>query len=160
MPRRLWPRTGRRQATRLMRQRMPCRKPRPVSRPGPRRERAGTARGCNTFPRPLRRRPSRGSGRMARPAPRPNSNGRARQGRAHLSSDPRVRTARTLVRLQRFAEALTLLKPLALEDRPDQTDVRFLLGLASQPGIPAARTRGRGTPQTPGLSHSGVSGPS
>ena len=54
--------------------------------------------------------------------------------RAHLSSDPRVRTARVLVERQRFSEALTILKPLALEDRPDQTDVLFLLGLAASRG--------------------------
>ena len=59
---------------------------------------------------------------------------------AHLSSDPRVRTARALIHRNRFAEALEILKPLALEDRPDQTDVRFLLGLAASRGS-----------QTPGI---------
>ena len=128
-----------------MRQRMPCRKPRSVSRPGPRRERAGSARGCNTFPRPLRRRPSRGSGRRARPARRRVSAREAASESAHLSSDPRVRTARTLVKLQRFAEALRILKPLALEDRPDQTDVLFLLGLAASRGSQARWGQGRKT---------------
>ena len=54
--------------------------------------------------------------------------------RPHLSSDPRVNMARALVERNRFAEALEILKPLALEDRPDQTDVRFLLGLAASRG--------------------------
>ena len=58
----------------------------------------------------------------------------------HLLSDPRVRTARTLIQRNRFAEALNILRPLVLEDRPDRTDVRFLLGLAAsrgsqQPGV-------------------------
>ncbi len=57
--------------------------------------------------------------------------------RKHLSSDPRVRTARVLVKRNRFAEALKILRPLALEDRPDQTDVRFLLGLAASRGAQA-----------------------
>ena len=51
-------------------------------------------------------------------------------GRSHLSSDPRVRTARILVARNRFPEALEILRPLA-PDHPDQTDVRFLLGLAA-----------------------------
>ena len=55
---------------------------------------------------------------------------RAAPGRAHLSSDPRIRTARVLVQRNRFAEALQILRPLA-PDHPDQTDVRFLLGLAA-----------------------------
>ena len=50
--------------------------------------------------------------------------------RSHLSSDPRVKTARRLVERDRFDEALTILRPLA-PDHPDQTDVRFLLGLAA-----------------------------
>ena len=54
--------------------------------------------------------------------------------RPHRSSDPRVLTARVLIQRNRFAEALGILKPLALEDRPDQTDVRFLLGLAASRG--------------------------
>ena len=48
----------------------------------------------------------------------------------HLSSDPRVNTARALVQRNRFAEALEILLPLA-KDHPDQTDVRFLMGLAA-----------------------------
>ena len=55
-------------------------------------------------------------------------------GRPHLSSDPRVRFARALIQRNAFAEALEILKPLALEDRPDLTDVRFLLGLAASRG--------------------------
>lgn len=54
--------------------------------------------------------------------------------RAHLSSDRRVNIARALIERNRFAAALEILKPLALEDRPDQTDVRFLLGLAASRG--------------------------
>ena len=55
----------------------------------------------------------------------------ATPGRAHLSSDTRVSTARALIERQGYAEALAILSPLALEDRPDQTEVRFLIGLAS-----------------------------
>ena len=51
-------------------------------------------------------------------------------GRSHLSSDPRIRTARVLVERNRFAEALKILRPL-VPDHPDQIDVRFLIGLAS-----------------------------
>ena len=54
--------------------------------------------------------------------------------RPHLSSDRRVNLARALLQRNRFAEALEILKPLALEDHPDQTDVRFLLGLAASRG--------------------------
>ena len=52
---------------------------------------------------------------------------------SHLSSDPRLKTARALVERNRFAEALKILRPLA-PDHPDQTDVRFLLGLAASRG--------------------------
>ena len=54
----------------------------------------------------------------------------AAPGRSHLSSDTRVNTARALVESQRYAEALAVLVPL-VPDHPDQTDVRFLIGLAS-----------------------------
>ena len=54
--------------------------------------------------------------------------------RPHLSSDPRVNMARALVERNRYSEALEILKPLALEDGLDQTDVRFLLGLAASRG--------------------------
>ena len=54
--------------------------------------------------------------------------------RSHLSSDRRVNTARALIQRNRFAEALGILKPLALAAGPDQTDVRFLLGLAASRG--------------------------
>ena len=53
--------------------------------------------------------------------------------RAHLSSDPRVRTARVLVQRLRFGEALTVLRRMP-PDHPDQTDIRFLLGLAASRG--------------------------
>ena len=49
---------------------------------------------------------------------------------SHLSSDPRVRTARILISRNRFPEALEILRPLA-PDHPDQTDVQFLLGLGA-----------------------------
>ena len=55
-------------------------------------------------------------------------------GRSHLSSDPRVKTARALVQRNRFAQALKILRPLAASDHPDQTDVRFLMGLAASRG--------------------------
>ena len=55
---------------------------------------------------------------------------KASPGRSHLSSDTRVSTARALVERQRYAEALAILGPL-VPDHPDQTDVRFLLGLAA-----------------------------
>lgn len=58
----------------------------------------------------------------------------AASDRSHLSSDPRVKHARALVERGRFDEALVVLRPLA-SDHPDQTDVRFLIGLA---GIGAA----------------------
>ena len=45
--------------------------------------------------------------------------------RPHLSSDPRVKSARALVKSGRFHQALTVLRPL-VPDHPDQTDVRFL----------------------------------
>ena len=58
---------------------------------------------------------------------------RPQPGRAHLSSDPRINTARALVERERFAEALAILRPL-VPDHPDQIDVRFLLGLAASRG--------------------------
>lgn len=58
----------------------------------------------------------------------------AASDRSHLSSDPRVKHARALVERGRFDEALAALRILA-PDHPDQTDVRFLIGLA---GIGAA----------------------
>ena len=61
--------------------------------------------------------------------------------RSHLSSDRRVKTARALIQRNRFAEALGILKPLALGDRPDQTDVRFLLGLAASRGSQAPEVK-------------------
>ncbi len=54
-------------------------------------------------------------------------------GRSHLSSDPRVKTARAFVQRKRFGEALAILRPLA-RDHKDLTDVRFLLGLAASRG--------------------------
>ena len=60
----------------------------------------------------------------------------AATGRSHLSSDPRIRTARALLERNRFAEALEILRSLA-PDHPDQTDVGFLLGLAASRGSQA-----------------------
>ncbi len=57
-------------------------------------------------------------------------------GREHLSADPRVRVARLLIQLNRFPEALKILRSLP-PDHPDQTDVRFLLGLAAMRGAQA-----------------------
>ena len=54
----------------------------------------------------------------------------AASDRSHLSSDPRVKHARALVERGRFDAALVVLRPLA-PDHPDQTDVRFLIGLAA-----------------------------
>ena len=54
-------------------------------------------------------------------------------GRSHLSSDPRISTARALIESQRYAEALQILRPL-VPDHQAQTDVRFLIGLASSRG--------------------------
>ncbi len=54
----------------------------------------------------------------------------AASSQSHLSSDPRVQHAATLVEQGRYAEALDTLRPLA-PDHPDQTDVRFLLGLGA-----------------------------
>ena len=60
----------------------------------------------------------------------------ATPGGSHLSSDPRVQAARVLVERNRFAEALQILGPL-VPDHPNQTDVRFLIGLASSRGSQA-----------------------
>ena len=49
---------------------------------------------------------------------------------SHLSSDPRVGSARLLVEGGSFGEALAALRPLA-PDRPDRTEIRFLIGLAA-----------------------------
>ena len=70
-------------------------------------------------------------------------------------SDPRVNTARVLVERNRFAEALEILRPLA-PDHPDQTDVRFLLGLAASRGSQEPGRRGRETARAPGRGHRGV----
>ena len=77
------------------------------------------------------------------PSPQPSPRGRgsaeapsdvpASPGQSHLSSDRLVNTARALVERNRFPEALKILRPLA-PDHPDQTDVRFLLGLAAVRG--------------------------
>ncbi len=49
---------------------------------------------------------------------------------SHLSSDPVIERARDLVTAGRFDEAIELLRPL-MPDHPDQTDIRFLIGLAA-----------------------------
>ena len=49
---------------------------------------------------------------------------------AHLSDDPQVNHARSLIEDGQFSEALLILRPLA-PDHPDQTDVLFLVGLAA-----------------------------
>ena len=64
--------------------------------------------------------------------------------------------ARALIQRNRFAEALEILKPLALQDRPDLTDVRFLLGLAASrgsqdPGLEDEQTRHAPEPGDRGL---------
>ena len=71
--------------------------------------------------------PKGGSGGPARLEPRGTSR------RSHLSSDRRVNIARALIERNRFPEALEMLRPLP-PDHPDQTDVRFLLGLAASRG--------------------------
>ena len=60
----------------------------------------------------------------------------ASPGGLHLSSDPRVQAARVLVERNRFAEAMEILGPL-VPDHPNQTEVRFLIGLASSRGSQA-----------------------
>ncbi len=52
---------------------------------------------------------------------------------SHLSSDPKVRAARGLVKQRRYFEALKLLGPVARESkgRADRTDVLFLYGLSA-----------------------------
>ena len=122
---------------------------RPLSRRRRRLQRAGTA-GCHiialllrqpvlqsTRRRPLRplrhRTPFPRISRRARPARRRVSNRRPRPGGRTsppiLVSGSRGCWSNATV----FAEALELLRPLA-PDHPDQTDVRFLLGLAASRG--------------------------
>ncbi|MYI71937.1 MAG: hypothetical protein F4099_05400, partial [Synechococcus sp. SB0673_bin_10] len=55
----------------------------------------------------------------------------AQEARSHLSSDPRINHAGTLIQADRFTEALSILRPLASSDHPDQVDVLFLVGLAA-----------------------------
>ena len=54
----------------------------------------------------------------------------AQEMRSHLSSDPRVNHARTLIEGNGFIEALSVLRSLA-PDHPDRVDVLFLVGLAA-----------------------------
>ena len=89
--------------------------------------------GIQYFPPAASGGPSETPSKAMAPAPKDVS------GRGHLSSDPRVKTAHRLVERNRFAEALEILGPL-VSDHPDQTEVRFLIGLASSRGS-----------QTPGL---------
>ena len=62
----------------------------------------------------------------------------AATGRSHLSSDPRIRTARALLERNRFAEALEILRSLA-PDHPDQDGRGVSPGPGGQPGVPGAR---------------------
>lgn len=57
----------------------------------------------------------------------------AAPSQSHLSSDPKVRAARGLVKQRRYFEALKLLGPIARESkgRADRTDVLFLYGLSA-----------------------------
>jgi len=57
----------------------------------------------------------------------------AQEAQSHLSSDPRVNHARTLIGRDGFTEALSILRPLAPDhpDHPDQVDVLFLIGFAA-----------------------------
>ncbi len=52
------------------------------------------------------------------------------QASSHLSSDPRVKSARDLVKKGRYISALDILRPMAF-DHPDKTDVLFLIGLSA-----------------------------
>lgn len=52
-------------------------------------------------------------------------------GDSHLSTDPAVQTARELVKQEKFAEALNLLRPIVAKNSQD-TDAAFLLGLAAK----------------------------
>ena len=76
-------------------------------------------------------------------------------GRSHLSSDPRIRTARVLVQRNRFAQALAILRPL-VPDHQDQTDVQFLLGLAANAVVTGTRCRRGETARATGRGHRGV----
>ena len=99
-------------------------------------KRAGTAN-CNIIRRPRYAGPPCFCRSRAGPSDfRPAVQAPPTPGRAHLSSDPRISTARALVERQRYAEALAILGPL-VPDHPDQTDVRFLIGLASSRGAQA-----------------------
>ena len=51
--------------------------------------------------------------------------------RPHLSSDPRVNAARSLIDDGRFDAALSVLRPMAPDHADDRTDVLFLTGLAA-----------------------------
>ena len=66
--------------------------------------------------------------------------------RSHLSSDPEVNSARSLIEGGRFDEALAILRRLPT-DRPDRTDILFLKGLAALKASqrPGAEEDGAGT---------------
>lgn len=71
----------------------------------------------------------------------------AQEARSPLSSDPHVNHARTLIQGDRFTEALSILRPLASSDHPDQVDVLFLVGLAAlgaaqSPETPESQRKG------------------
>ncbi len=70
----------------------------------------------------------------------PAAGAQAETAGGHLSSDPRLVSARALVEQRRFAEALAALRPLA-PGHADRTDALFLLGLAAT-GAAAAKADG------------------
>ena len=75
--------------------------------------------------------------------------------RSHLSSDPRVKSARALVERERFAEALQILRPLAPDHRG--SDGRAVSpGPGRQPGVPNVRSRGGDSARAAGRGHRGV----
>ena len=76
----------------------------------------------------------RRSRRKARRAHRLRLEPEGSSRRSHLSSDPRVRTARVLVERQRFGEALAVLRRLP-PDHPDQIGREVSPGFGCQPGV-------------------------
>ena len=71
----------------------------------------------------------------------------AQEVQSHLSVDPHVNYGGTLIQEGRFTEALSILRPLASSDHPDQVDALFLVGLAALgaaqiPGTPELQRKG------------------